>query len=64
MRLGKIMKLGLKLRRGQTAIEYVLVMLALLVVFTMLYSSLQWYLAREFKAGGIIILRMYKETPL
>ena len=52
------------LKKGQTAIEYSLIMLALLFVFSMMYRSLQWYLAKEFRVGGVIILRMYKETPL
>ncbi|MEA3306452.1 MAG: hypothetical protein U9Q34_01545 [Elusimicrobiota bacterium] len=51
------------LRRGQTAIEYILIMLALFFVFSMMYRSLQWYLSKEFRAGGIIVLRMYKEDP-
>ncbi|MBU2530200.1 MAG: hypothetical protein KKD35_04085 [Elusimicrobia bacterium] len=58
------MKARFKLRKGQTAVEYSLIMLALLFVFTIMYTSLQWYLSKEFKSGGIIILRMYKETPL
>ena len=57
------MKAGFKLRKGQTAIEYSLIMLALLFLFSMMYRSLQWYLAKEFKAGGIIVLQMYKEDP-
>ena len=51
------------LRRGQTAIEYLLVTVSLLTVFIMLYRSLQWYLAKQFTSGGVIILRMYKEDP-
>ncbi|MBU4205221.1 hypothetical protein KKH26_03560 [Patescibacteria group bacterium] len=57
------MKVRFKLRRGQTAIEYSLIMLALLFVFSMMYRSLQWYLSNELKGGGTIILRMYKEDP-
>ena len=64
MAKGKNMKVGLKLRRAQTTIEYSLIMLARLFVFTAMYRSLQWYLAKEFRTGGIIILRMYKENPL
>jgi len=48
-------------RRGQTAIEYLLVTVSLLVVFVVMYQSLQWYLSGEFTRGGLIILRMYKE---
>ncbi|MFA6433176.1 MAG: hypothetical protein WCW52_00625 [Elusimicrobiales bacterium] len=50
-------------RGGQTAIEYLLVTVALLTVFTVLYRSLQWYLSRQFTTGGVMILRMYKEDP-
>ena len=56
--------LRLTKRRGQTAIEYLLVTVSLLTVFIMMYRSLQWYLARQFTTGGVIILRMYKEDPL
>ena len=51
------------LRRGQTAIEYLLVTVSLLFVFVTLYRALQWYLSREFRAGGVIVVRMYKQTP-
>lgn len=50
-------------RRGQTAIEYLLVTVSLLFVFVTLYRTLQWYLSREFRAGGVIVMRMYKQTP-
>lgn len=50
-------------RRGQTAIEYLLIMAALLVVFVGLYRSLQWYLTREFRAGGVIVMKMYTTGP-
>ncbi|MCX5784381.1 MAG: hypothetical protein NTX59_01700 [Elusimicrobia bacterium] len=53
---------GLK-RRGQTAIEYLLVTVSLLVVFVFLYKSLQWYLSGQFKSGGIIVMKMYKQDP-
>ena len=46
--------------RGQTAIEYVLITLALLFAFAMIYRALQWYIAREFKHGASVIVRMYK----
>ena len=48
-------------RRGQTAIEYLLVTVVLLVVFATLYRTLQWYLSKEFQAGGIVVMRMYKQ---
>jgi len=50
-------------RKGQTAIEYLLVTVSLLFVFVMMYRSLQWYLSNQFTRGGIIILQMYKEDP-
>jgi hypothetical protein len=50
-------------RRGQTAVEYLLVTVALVIAFTMMYRSLQWYLSRQFTSGGVIILRMYQEDP-
>jgi hypothetical protein len=50
-------------RRGQTAVEYMLVTVALTVTFAVVYRVLQWYLSRQFRAGGTIILRMYKELP-
>ena len=50
-------------RRGQTAIEYLLVTVSLLFVFVMMYRSLQWYLSGQFTKGGVIILKMYKEDP-
>jgi len=50
-------------RRGQTAVEYLLVTVALLVVFVSLYKTLQWYLARQFSAGGVIVIKMYMENP-
>ena len=52
-----------RLRRGQTAVEYLLVTVVLTVTFSMVYRVLQSYLARQFTQGGIIILRMYKEDP-
>ena len=51
------------LRRGQTAVEYLLVTVALTVAFAMVYRTLQWYLASQFTSGGVIILRMYQEDP-
>jgi Flp pilus assembly pilin Flp len=50
-------------RKGQTAIEYLLVTVSLLFVFVMMYRSLQWYLSDQFTRGGVIILQMYKEDP-
>jgi len=53
----------LKSRRGQTAVEYLLVTVALTIAFSSIYRVLQWYLTNQFRQGGEIILRMYKETP-
>lgn len=50
-------------RRGQTAVEYLLVTVLLVIVFSMMYRSLQWYLSNQFTRGGVIILQMYKEDP-
>lgn len=52
-----------KKRKGQTAVEYILIMLPLLILFVMMYRSLQWYLSREFKSAGAVIVKMYKEDP-
>ena len=54
---------GLRRRYGQTTVEDILVTVALLVVFVGLYRSLQWYLKKEFRAGGIVVMRMYKQSP-
>jgi hypothetical protein len=50
-------------RRGQTAVEYLLVTVALTVAFATIYRVVQWYLVRQFRQGGVIILRMYHEVP-
>ncbi|MCM2267890.1 MAG: hypothetical protein NDI60_08990 [Elusimicrobiales bacterium] len=50
-------------RRGQTAVEYLLVTVSLLFVFVMLYKALQYALSNQFKRGGLVIIRMYKEDP-
>ena len=50
-------------RRGQTAIEYLLVTVSLLFVFVTMYKALQYSLSNQFKRGGMVIIRMYKETP-
>ena len=50
-------------RKGQTAIEYLLVTVSLLFVFSMMYKALQYSLSNQFKRGGMVIVRMYKETP-
>ena len=50
-------------RRGQTAVEYLLITVALTIAFASIYRVLQWYLTKQFRQGGIVILRMYKELP-
>ncbi|MDO8805347.1 MAG: hypothetical protein Q7R35_13070 [Elusimicrobiota bacterium] len=50
-------------RRGQTTIEYLLVTVSLLFVFVMMFKSLQFALANQFKRGGVVIITMYKEAP-
>ncbi len=49
-------------RKGQTAIEYLLVTVVMVLVFVMMYKALQYSLANQFKRGGIVILKMYTET--
>ena len=54
----------LKIRRsGQTAVEYLLVTVALTAAFATAYRVLQWYLAQQFRQGGVVIIRMYREFP-
>lgn len=50
-------------RRGQTTIEYLLVTISLLFVFIVMYKSLQYALAGQFKRGGLVIIKMYKVDP-
>lgn len=52
-----------KSRKGQTAIEYLLVTVSLLFVFVLMHKALQYALANQFKRGGMVIIKMYKETP-
>lgn len=52
-----------KTRKGQTAIEYLLVTVSLLFVFVMMFKALQYALANQFKRGGLVIIKMYKEDP-
>jgi len=49
----------LKKRRGQTAVEYILITIALLVVFVVMYKALQWALRDTFTRGGRVILKTY-----
>jgi hypothetical protein len=50
-------------RKGQTAIEYLLVTVSLLFVFVVMFKALSYSLSNQFKRGGMVIIRMYKETP-
>lgn len=50
-------------KKGQTTIEYLLVTVSLLVVFVVMYKALAYALANQFKRGGIVIIRMYTESP-
>lgn len=50
-------------RRGQTTVEYLLVMVSLLFVFLIMFKALQYALSNQFKRGGMVIIKMYKEDP-
>jgi len=50
-----------KKRLGQTAIEYLLVTVSLLFVFTTMYKALQYAVANQFKRGGSVIMKVYIE---
>jgi hypothetical protein len=50
-------------RGGQTVIEYLLVMVSLLFVFSMMYKALNYALGGQFKRGGQVILRVYEVSP-
>jgi Flp pilus assembly pilin Flp len=50
-------------RRGQTAVEYLLVTVSLLFVFVIMFKALQYALANQFKRGGLVIIKMYKQDP-
>lgn len=54
---------GRRRRKGQTAIEYLLVMVSLLFVFVIMFKALQYALSNQFKRGGMVIVRMYKADP-
>lgn len=56
-------RLKTALRRGQTAVEYILVTTALLMAFVMIYRVMQWYLTNQFRAGGLVIMRKYEAVP-
>ena len=43
--------------------EYLLVTVSLLMVFVMMYKALQYSLSNQFKRGGLVIVKMYKEDP-
>jgi hypothetical protein len=50
-------------RSGQTAIEYLLVTVALFFVFVMMHKALRYSLANQFKRGGLVIIKVYNATP-
>ena len=50
-------------RRGQVVIEYLLVSVSLLFVFTMMYKALQFSISNQFKRGGMVILKVYIAEP-
>lgn len=50
-------------KRGQTAIEYLLVTVCLLFAFVLMYKALQYSLAGQFGRGGFVITKMYKTDP-
>ena len=50
-------------RKGQTAIEYLLVTISLLFVFVVMFKALQYSLSNQFKRGGLVIIKIYKEDP-
>ena len=49
--------------KGQTAVEYILTTLALLVMFVMMYRYLQRYLTRDFTSGARVIAQVYIQSP-
>lgn len=57
------MKTPANRRRGQTAVEYILVTTALLIAFVMIYRVMQWYLTAQFREGGTVIMRKYEALP-
>jgi len=48
-------------RLGQTAVEYMLVTVSLLFVFTTMYKALQYSVAHQFERGGKVIMKVYIE---
>jgi ABC-type sulfate transport system permease subunit len=52
----------MKKRKGQTVVEYILVTVALVMVFVIMYRALQWAVADAFKSGAKVVVRTYIET--
>ncbi|MCR4819592.1 MAG: hypothetical protein K5838_00535 [Elusimicrobiales bacterium] len=50
-----------KKRAGQTAIEYMLVTVSLLFVFSIMYKALQFSIGNQFERGGKVIMKVYIE---
>lgn len=49
-------------RKGQTAVEYILITLALFLVFVIMYRALQWAVRDTFTRGAGVILKTYVAT--
>ena len=50
---------GMRSRSGQALVEYLLMTLMLLFIFTGLYRLLQWQLRSLFQRAGLAILTAY-----
>lgn len=51
-----------KWRKGQTVVEYILITLAMVIIFVFMHRYAQIWLTTYFKAGGKFVIRMYT-TP-
>ena len=61
MFFANINKKSVKKRPGQTAVEYILVTVSLLFVFTTMYKALQYAVSKQFENGGKVIMQAYIE---
>jgi len=52
----------MKKRKGQTAVEYILVTVSLLIVFIIMFRALQWAVKDTFIKGAKVIVRTYVAT--
>ncbi|MBI4655981.1 MAG: hypothetical protein HY746_04435 [Elusimicrobia bacterium] len=48
-----------KWRKGQTVVEYILITLAMVIIFVFMHRYAQIWLTTYFKAGGKFVIRMY-----